>query len=149
MSPLSSAFLCLVRTRVLWNLELRPVKQARRSSVKESYGCPKPEDAGVDGRSDWTLGGSPGAVSRVDELPQRAATTAFLTLCFAGFFFSDVRELWGERPGHMLHRPPADSVEERRKAVPPAQPGTFPKTRGEWRTLTSLILKMDRSPAVS
>lgn len=69
--------------------------------------------------------------------------------CCFFLFFPDVCELWGERSGHMLHRPPADCVEERRTAVPPTQPGTLPKTGREWRTLTSFILKMDRSQAVS
>lgn len=48
---------------------------------------------------------------------------------------SDVCELQGERSGHMLDGPPADSVEERGETVAPPQPGTFPKTGGEWRTL--------------
>lgn len=52
---------------------------------------------------------------------------------------ADVRELRGERFGHMLDRSSADTVEERTEAVPSAQPRAFPKTGGERRTVTTKI----------
>lgn len=55
---------------------------------------------------------------------------------------ADVCELWGDRFGHVFNRPLADCLEEWRKTVPPAQPGTFPKTRGEWRTVTWLLTSL-------
>lgn len=92
-------------------MDFRPVKQTDRSSVEEDHRRPKHQDAGVDGRSDRTLRSRP-----------------------------DVRQLQGERVGDVFHGSPADPVEERRKAVSPAQPGTFPKTGGERRTLTFNLL---------
>lgn len=67
---------------------------------------------------------------------QSRCHNSVLNQLFCLLLTPDVFELWGKRFGHVLGGPPADPVEERRKAVPPAQPGTFPKTRGERRTLT-------------
>ena len=61
-------------------------------------------------------------------------------------FFLDVRQLQGERFGHMLDGPAADSVEERRKTVPPAQHGALPETGGEWRTLICGIFSLCLKP---
>ncbi|XP_071061133.1 WD repeat-containing protein 41 isoform X2 [Pseudochaenichthys georgianus] len=92
----------LLSDRLLWHVDFRPGEQTERSSVKEGGGRPKHPDAGADGGSHWTLGSCP-----------------------------DVRELQGERFGHLLHGPPADPVEERREAVPAPQPGTVPEAGGE------------------
>ncbi|KAF0038891.1 hypothetical protein F2P81_009375 [Scophthalmus maximus] len=94
-------------SRVLRNVDVWPTKQTDRSSNKEGRGCPQHSDAGADGRPDRTLGGGP-----------------------------DVCELQGERSGHVLDGPPADPVEERSEAELPPQPGAFPETGGERRTLT-------------
>lgn len=57
-----------------------------------------------------------------------------LQSCF--YSLTDVYELRGERFGHMLNRPPADTVEERTQAVTPAQPRAVPEAGRGRRTVT-------------
>lgn len=124
--------------RLLWHVDFRPGEQTERSSVKEGGGRPKHPDAGADGGSHWTLGSCPGMVFMISKRMFYFKTVR--QKCFTDVVpVSDVRELQGERFGHLLHGPPADPVEERREAVPAPQPGTVPEAGGEWRTLTRCL----------
>lgn len=114
-----SLSLLSVSSRVLRDVDFQSVKQTDRSSDKEGHGHPKHPNAGADGRSDRTLGGRSGKIHVVRTL---LFVAAFLR---SSARVSDVRELRGERFGHVFGGSPADPVEERRAAVSPAQPGAF------------------------
>lgn len=117
-----SLSLLSVSSRVLRDVDFQSVKQTDRSSDKEGHGRPEHPDAGADGRSDRTLGGRSGKIQVVRTLLLRGVKAAFLR---SSARVSDVRELRGERFGHVFGGSPADPVEERRAAVSPAQPGAF------------------------
>lgn len=55
-------FHSLFTVRVLRDVDFWPVEQTDRSPIKEGRGRPEHQDAGADGRSDWTLGGGPGLI---------------------------------------------------------------------------------------
>lgn len=112
-----------------------PVEQAAGLFLQESGRCAKPQDSGVDGRPDWALRSGPGTPSYLSEVPQQRGSSSPVSILLA-----DVSELRGERFGHVLDRPPADTVEERTEAVAPAQPRSVPETGGGRRTVTCNVL---------